>query len=117
MLKYEVKRFKETLVVENIAPASVEERAVEPLIDNSIGIESLKNTVNELEEALRCLKHKIKQIKSTTPEATPVEQTPVDLSPLENDVRCLKYEVCPLKMNHQDNYTPIFNDNEEQVER
>lgn len=53
MLKYEVKRFKETLVVENIAPASVEERAVEPLIDNSIGIESLKNTVNELEEAHR----------------------------------------------------------------
>ena len=60
----------------------------------------MKNSVNELEEALRCLKHEMKHFKSSIPEPVafaPAEQTPVDLSPHENDVRCLKYEVKRLK--------------------
>ena len=60
----------------------------------------MKENINELEEALRSLMHEMKQLKSSTPEpvvVAPAEQTPVDLSPLENDVRCLKYEVMKLR--------------------
>ena len=49
-LKYEVKKLKERKAMENIAQVTVEEYAVEPPVDNSAGIESMKSTVNELKQ-------------------------------------------------------------------
>ena len=65
-LKYEVKWLKERPVVENITPATVEERSVEPSVDNSCDIESMKDNMKEIEEFHCFLKHEIKQHKSTT---------------------------------------------------
>ena len=102
-IKYEVKLLKKQMkqgITENSILSAVEEQAVEAPREYSEDIDSLKNSHNELEEALRCLKHEMKQLKSNTPEpivSAPVEQTPVDLSPHENDIRCLKYEVKRLK--------------------
>ena len=103
-LKYEIKLLKKRPINEDSTiPSAIEERSVETPIDHNEELETVKNSVNELEEALRCLKHEIKQLKSTPiPEPVvsqaPVEEsTPVDLTPVENDIRCLKYEVKRLK--------------------
>ena len=63
-LMYEDKRLKERPVAENIAPTAVEERAVDTPFDHSDDIESMKNSIDALEEAFRYLKCKIKQLRS-----------------------------------------------------
>lgn len=59
---YEVLRFKK-----QNAPATVEVLSVETPVDHSEKKknDSLKNSVNEVEETLQCMKHEIEQLKST----------------------------------------------------
>ena len=87
-LKYEVKRLKKRPVYENIVPAAFEERSVESPIDHSEEIESLKNSVNELKEALCYLKHEIIQRKSAPVQEPVVTLAPIDLTPVDNVIRC-----------------------------
>ena len=74
-LMYEDKRLKERPVAENIAPAADEELAVDTPFDHSDDIESINNSINELEEALRCIKHELKQFKER-----PVQESVVSSS-------------------------------------
>ena len=77
----------------------------------------MKKTIDELEEALHCLKHEIKHLKSA-PFQNPVKQTepvnestPVDLTPIESDLRCLNYEVRRLKQSEQPDIIEPFESN------
>ena len=74
-LIYEDKRLKERPITENIAPTAVEERAVDTPFDHSDDIESMKNSIDALEEALRCIKHELKQFKER-----PVQESVVSSS-------------------------------------
>lgn len=69
----------------------------ETLVNNDTDIDALKDNMRELDEALRCLKHEMKQLKERPVVSSIQPNEPVDLSPLENDLRCLKYEVKRLK--------------------
>ena len=71
-MKYEIKQLKSIQVQEPIAaPAPVEESSP---IDHSDDIGSMKKSIDELEEALLCMKHEINQLKSE-----PVQE-PIDLN-------------------------------------
>lgn len=72
---YEDKPLKERPDAENIAPAAVEERAVDTPFDHNDDIESMQISINELEEALRCIKHELKQLKES-PAQEPVVSAP-----------------------------------------
>ncbi len=64
-IKYEVKLLKKQMkqgITENSILSAVEEQAVEAPREYSEDIDSLKNSHNELEEALRCLKHEMKHL-------------------------------------------------------
>ena len=73
-LIYEDKCLKER-PVENIAPAANEERAVDTPFDHSDDIESINDSIDALEEALRCIKHELKQFKER-----PVQESVVSSS-------------------------------------
>lgn len=105
-IKYEIKQLKKREIPETNEtgiPTAVEERAVEiPNFDASEKDE-LRIHINELEEALRCVKHELRQLKkSSIATAEKDESSSFIFRPLESDVRCLKYEVRRLKQNKEE---------------
>ena len=128
-IKYEVKLLKKQMkqgITENSILSAVEEQAVEAPREYSEDIDSLKNSYNELEEALRCLKHEMKQLKSSTPEpivSSPFEQTPIDnssdidslknsVNELEEALKCIKYEMRQVKQNNSSTITNEYSTEE-----
>lgn len=91
---YEVKRLKERPVVENIAPAAVEERPVETPVDHSDNIDSLKQSMNELEEALRCSKHELKPVPAE--ESLPIDHND-NIDSMKKSIDELKKALCSLR--------------------
>ena len=85
-LKNEVKKLKENKLVNNIADS-----------------DSLEQTANDIEEAIKCIKHEVKKL-SEQPASVPEQ---VDFSPIVNDILCLKFEVKCLKEGYiSENFDP-----------
>ena len=72
---------------QSITPAAVEELFNETPVDHSNVIESMKKSIDELEEALHCLKHEIKQLKSTPVQELIVAPAPVEESNQRSSLR------------------------------
>ena len=114
-IKYEIKLLKKRPInVDNSISAKVEEHSNETPIYHIDDLDTVNNNVYELEEVLRCMKHKIKQLKSTVVQEPIVTPSPVEepspivhsddlesikksIYELEKDLRCLKQEINQLK--------------------